>query len=137
VKRSWHQHSKRAPAWERTSAEGFVFDSKAELARWCELKLLQGAGEISNLVRQREFTLAFSGRPVLMRSGRYPNGRVCSYTADFSYTNAEGVVIVEEVKGFDTAESRLRRAVVEALYGIEIIVTGPASSKTPRKGAAA
>lgn len=137
MKRSWHQHSKRAPKLERTSSEGVVFDSKAELARWEELKILQRAGEISGLVRQQEFPLAFNGRAVLMRSGRYPNGRVCTYTVDFSYTTAEGVAVYEEVKGFDTPESRLRRAVVEALYGIEIIVTGAAASKTPRKRAAA
>jgi hypothetical protein len=134
--RPWHQNVRRSPAYERT-LDGVVFDSKAELARWRELKLMQSAGEISGLTRQREFILAFNGRPVLMRSARYPNGRVCKYTADFSYTTAKGVVTVEEHKGHDLPESRLRRAVCEALYGIEIIVTGPAASKTPRKKAAA
>ena len=135
--RSWHQRVKRSPASERTSSDGSVFDSKAELRRWEELKLLERAGEISGLTRQREFTLAFSGRPVLMRSPKYPNGKVCSYKVDFSYTDAQGVATFEEFKGHDTPESRLRRAVVEAIYGIEIIVTGPAASKTPRMGIAA
>ncbi len=133
--RSWHQRIKRSSAGERTSVEGFLFDSKAELLRWEELKLLQRDGEISSLDRQRVFTLAFEGRPVLIRSGRYPNGRVCTYTTDFCYFQGNRRVF-EEFKGHDTAESRFRRAVVEALYGIEIIVTGPAASKTPRKRAA-
>lgn len=130
--RSWHQRVKRSPASGRTSADGLVFDSKAELRRWEELKLLERAGEITCLDRQRVFTLAFEGRPVLIRSGRYPNGRTATYTADFVYFQGNKRIF-EEFKGHDTAESRFRRAVVEALYGIEIIVTGPAASKTPRK----
>lgn len=137
MKRAWHQNVRRAPASERTSADGIVFDSKAELRRWEELRLLQVAGEIRDLRRQCEFPLAFNGRAVLMRSPKYPKGRACSYTADFAYTiTSNGEPVWEEAKGFDTPESRLRRAVVEALYGIEIIVTGPAASKTPRKRAA-
>src|SRR5687767_7002985 len=103
--RSWHQRAKRSPASERTSADGLVFDSKAELRRWEELKLLERAGEISGLIRQQEFPLAFNGRAVLMRSGRYPNGRLCTYTVDFSYTDAKGVATFEEFKGHDTPES--------------------------------
>lgn len=137
MKRSWHQNVRRAPATDRTSVEGHVFDSKAELRRWEELRLLQQAGEISGLERQRRFDLACCGRPVLIRSARYPNGRACFYTADFVYLDRDGKPVVEEWKGHDSPESRLRRAVVEALYGIEIIVTGPAASKTPRKRAAA
>ena len=132
--RPWHQNVRRSPASERT-LDGVVFDSKGELARWCELKLLEKAGEIAGLERQREVKLVIDGRAVLMRSARYPNGRPCRYTADFAYFQA-GKRVLEEFKGFDNAESRLRRAVVEAIYGIEIIVTGPAASKTPRKVAA-
>lgn len=128
MKRSWHQNVKRSTAVERTSVEGFIFDSKAELRRWEELKLLQKAGEITGLERQREFPLAFNGRPVLIRSARYRNGRVCTYTVDFAYTTSHGQPIYEEFKGFDTSESRLRRAVVEALYDIKITVTGPAAT---------
>lgn len=130
--RAWHQNVKRSPAAARTSEEGFVFDSKAELGRWNVLKLLQRAGEISSLMRQRQFPLAFNGVPVKIRSKGYPNGRACVYTVDFVYFNASGVAVYEEFKGHDDDASRLRRAVVEALYGIEITVTGPAASKTPR-----
>lgn len=132
MKRSWLQNVKRSPPADRTSVEGHVFDSKAELARWETLKLLQRAGEIGELQRQQQFPLAFNGRPIKIRSKGFPNGRPCVYTVDFSYIDETGRPVYEEFKGFDNPEARLRRAVVEALYGIEIIVTGPAASKTPR-----
>lgn len=117
---------RRAPKDERT-IDGIAFDSKAEMNRWLQLKLLERAGEISQLERQRAFTLAFEGRPVKIRSARYPNGKICQYHADFTYIDKTGKLVVEECKGLDNEADRLRRAVVEALYGIEILVTGAAS----------
>ena len=38
-------------------ATGFKFDSKAEFIRWCELRLLEGAGKIRNLRRQVKYEL--------------------------------------------------------------------------------
>ncbi len=131
--KSWHQNVKRAPVAERT-VDGLVFDSKSEARRWSELRLLERAGEISDLERQKQFRLAFNGRPVMIRSKGFPNGRPCTYTLDFQYMLAKtGEIVFEEHKGMDTPEARLRRAVVEALYNIEIIVTGPAAINTPRK----
>lgn len=119
-----------APKAERT-VDGISFDSKSEMRRWLELRMLEKAGEIAALERQVEYVLAFNGRAVKTRSAGYPNGRVCKYHADFRYTAKDGRLVVEEHKGHDTEADRLRRAVVEALYGIEITVTGPAASKTP------
>lgn len=126
MKRSWHQAVKRSPASERTSQEGIVFDSKAELRRWEELKLLERAGTIKNLKRQHRLPLTINGRDVKIRSRGFPNGRPCVYTADFSYIDSTGREVFEEHKGVWTAEARLRIAVVEAMYGITITVTGAA-----------
>lgn len=110
-----------------------MFDSKAELRRWEELRLLQKAGEIAGLQRQFRIPLVFNGRAIKIRSARYPNGRECVYTVDFVYDDLQsGRAVYEESKGIDSAESRLRRAVVEALLGIEITVTGAAAGSTPR-----
>jgi hypothetical protein len=134
--RAWHQQVKRAPAAERT-VDGFVFDSKSEAKRWAELRLLERAGGIMNLTRQVAFPLMIDNRPVKIRSAGFPNGRPCVYTADFVYTvrraEDEYAEIVEEHKGHDDSASRLRRAVVEAIYGVEILVTGPAAKDTPRR----
>lgn len=135
--RSWHQRFKRATKAERTSADGETFDSKAELGYWAELQLRQKAGEIRDLRRQVKYALRVGGMPVLIRSKGYPNGRIAVYTLDFEYSDARtGALVRIEWKGHDTAESRLRRAIVEAIYGFEIIVMGPAAIGTPRVVAA-
>ena len=112
---------KRAPAATRT-IDGVVFDSKGEAKRWQELQLLERAGAISDLRRQVKYPLVIEGRPVLIRSEGYPNGRAATYTADFVYVE-NGRRMVEEFKGFDDDRSRLRRAVVEAIYQFQIRVT--------------
>jgi hypothetical protein len=101
--------------------EGMVFHSKGELRRWLELRLLERAGLIQLLRRQVPFPLVIDGKPIRIRSAGYPRGRACRYTADFAYIE-NGIRKVEEFKGMDDTASRLRRAVVEAIYGIEIEV---------------
>lgn len=128
--RAWHQQIKRAPAAERT-VDGIVFDSKSEAKRWAELMLMERGKEIFGLRRQVKIPLIVAGNPVKIRSAGFPNGRACVYTADFSYYSPNGLVY-EEHKGHDDPTARLRRAVVEAMYGIEIVVTGPAAAATPR-----
>lgn len=130
MKRSWHQNVKKSPAADRTY-DGEVFDSKAELKRWGELRVLELVGEISDLKRQVKFPLIINGRPVKIRSEGFPNGRACSYKLDFSYIDKAGTQIYEENKGHDLGDSRLRRAVVETIYQIEITVTGAAARNTP------
>lgn len=112
--------------------DGIKFDSQKEARRYQELKLLEKAGEIRNLQCHPKYPLEIDGRPIRIRSDRYPNGRTTSYTADFGYDEKSGVAfgiegvvqawepVVEDVKGFDTPASRLRRAVWEAIYGMEI-----------------
>lgn len=107
------------------------FDSKAEANRYRELVLLERANEIANLECQPVYPLEIprliDGKlqsvPVKIRSDKRPNGTRTKYTADFRYQDKRtGRQIVEDVKGVDTTASRLRRAVVEAIYGIEIVL---------------
>lgn len=86
-----------------------------------ELRLREHAGEISNLELQPKFKLGSDESPVLIRSKGYPNGRRASYKADFRYLE-KGKVVVEDAKGMDTPVSRLKRAIVEAQYGIRIVL---------------
>ncbi|MDE2232534.1 MAG: DUF1064 domain-containing protein [Patescibacteria group bacterium] len=111
--------------------DGMHFHSIAEAARWRELLLLQKAGKIYHLKRQVRYKLAIEGRPILIRSEGFPNGRQAVYTADFSYVENDEIV-VEEFKGRDSSESRFRRAVAEAIYGFTIRMTGAASYKKKR-----
>lgn len=70
---------------------------------------------------QPKFPLYIGDNPILIRSERYPNGRKASYRADFVYQDHDrNERVVEDVKGVDTSESRLRRAIVEAQYGVRV-----------------
>lgn len=130
--RAWHQNVKRARPEDR-SIDGVVFDSKSEARRWAELQMLESVGEISDLKRQVRLPLVINRRVVKIRSSGFPGGRPCVYTVDFKYRDRAGTERWEEHKGHDDPAARLRRAVVEAIYGIEIIVTGPAAKATPGK----
>ena len=92
----------------KTEVDGIVFDSKREAARYSELKLLQAAGEIRDLELQPEYELAVAGRVV----GKY--------IADFRYMDG-GRVVVEDAKGVRTDVYRLKKKMVEAIYGIKIL----------------
>ena len=73
--------------------DGEVFDSKKELQRYKELKLLEKAGEIQNLRRQVKYVLIPSQRI----DGKVVE-RECSYIADYVYEE-NGETVVEDVKG--------------------------------------
>lgn len=68
------------------------FDSKKEAARFQELRLLQRAGEITDLECQPKYEL----QPAFTRMGE--KHRAITYTADFRYIDKEGIEIVEDVK---------------------------------------
>lgn len=87
----------------KTTYDGITFDSKAEFHRYAQLKALESAGLIKDLVLQPRFDLIVNGV------------KVARYTADFEYS--EGLSrIVEEVKGHATPLNRLRYKLFKALY---------------------
>lgn len=94
----------------RTTVDGHNFHSKAEAARYLELKLLQKAGKIHHLHLQPRFPL-FIGDHL-----------ICTYVADFSYYEDE-TYIVEDVKGFHTQTYKLKKALLFALEGLTILET--------------
>lgn len=84
------------------------FDSKGEAKRYMQLRLLQRAGEISELRRQVVFplfTLTDLGKPV----------RFADYVADFVYTE-KGAKVIEDSKSRNgiTPEASLKLRVMEA-----------------------
>lgn len=91
---------------QKCSYDGMTFDSKRERDRYCELKLLQRAGKISDLRCQVEFLLIPERREpdTLGPRGGRRRGRViekaCCYIADFVYTDDKGNTVVEDVKGY-------------------------------------
>ena len=99
----------------KTYVDGIKFDSKREAERYGELKLLEKSGAITDLQLQVRFEL-------------YPK-HVCTgstvpasyYKADFVYTDAQtGKRVVEDAKGFKTAEYKRKKKQMRQRYGIEI-----------------
>lgn len=90
--------------------DGIVFDSKMEAARYNDLKLLEKAGEIESLIVHPVFPIVVNDTVI------------CRYIADFSYYEGEKK-IVEDVKGFKTRDYILKKKLVKAIYGIEILET--------------
>lgn len=74
--------------------DGMEFHSKKEGKRYEELKLMQGAGIISNLRCQVKYPLLPSQR----KDGKVVE-RGISYIADFVYEQ-DGNVVIEDVKGY-------------------------------------
>ena len=115
---------------KKVECDGYTFDSTKEMKRYCELKLLQRAGAISDLELQKEFELLPNQYCVEERYGK--NGkrlkdkqilleRRCVYKADFYYTdNDTGKKIVEDVKGFRTGEYLLKKKMLLYFYGLQI-----------------
>lgn len=100
------------------SEDGHTFASRREARRYTELKLLEEAGEISYLKLQPRFPLTAGGTPVVY----IKSNRQAVYVADFSYRRRGGELVVEDVKGKDTPLSKLKRAVLLAEKGIDVML---------------
>jgi hypothetical protein len=91
------------------------FDSKAELARWHELKLLQTAGQIRALRRQVRHRLVVNGE------------LVCEFVPDFEYLEDGRGIVTEDVKSPSTARNpayRIKKKLFEALYRRPVVEVG-------------
>ena len=91
-------------------SQGHIHDSKKEAARCNELTLLQKAGQISDMKQQVKFELIPS-----MKYDNMPNERQCIYIADFVYFK-DGVMFVEDTKGFKTPEYIIKRKLFKQKY---------------------
>jgi hypothetical protein len=78
---------------------------------------MEQAGEISDITCQPRYKLTAGGIPV-----RYESGRQAVYVADFWYKTSGGSVVVEDVKGYDTPLSKLKRALIEAELGFRVVI---------------
>ncbi len=92
-----------------TTSDGITHDSIREANRWCELKLLERAGKISDLQRQVKFELL----------PKQDGERAVYYIADFVYTE-DGKQVVEDAKGFRTKEYKLKKRMLLYFKGIKI-----------------
>ncbi len=102
---------------KRVCVDGVWFDSKGEYRRWCDLQLLEKAGEIVQLNRQVRIPLSVSLFPGVEH-------RVGYYVADFTYYTPGGAYVIEDFKGVKTDLYKWKKKHVKAQYGIDILETG-------------
>ena len=96
----------------RTEVDGIMFASAKEARRYSELRLLQRAGEITDLTRQPRYPIVIN------------DVKVCTYVADFSYLEKGAArVTVEDAKGFKTDIFNLKRKLMWAVHNIEVLIT--------------
>lgn len=87
------------------------YASKREAHRAWELNLLHSQGAISNLNEQVSYTL-------LPPCEGY--SKPLRYISDFTYVDTEGVVHVEDSKGFRTDVYKLKKRMMKQLLGIDV-----------------
>ena len=93
----------------KTEVDGMMFDSRKEANRYCELKLLEKAGEISNIETQVPFLLIpRQNNPITGKMIEKP----CGYIADFVYNDGKGNRIVEDTKGVRTDVYIIKRKLI-------------------------
>lgn len=90
------------------AADG-IFDSQKEYRRWCDLKILEKAGQIQALDRQVRYEL-------IPKMGK---NRPTTFIADFVYRE-KGKVVVEDAKGFRTEVYRIKKKLMAWVHKIDV-----------------
>ena len=107
----------------KTIVYGKVLDSKREARRYAELKLMEDAGEISDLRTQVKFELIPPQYEHYL-DGKKPKRkcveRACTYVADFVYLR-DGQEVIEDTKGFRTKEYVIKRKLMRYLLHKKIV----------------
>ena len=94
---------------KKTVVDGITFDSKREASRYNELKIAEKSGTITKLRLQVPFAIVV-------------NRIYCgSYVSDFVYLDRDGEEIIEDAKGVRSDLYKLKKKLVEALYGVAIV----------------
>ena len=93
---------------KKIRVDGILFDSLLEANRYGELKILERAGEVSDIKVHPVFPVEINGI------------HVCKVILDFAYTDRHGCTVYEDTKGNQTALSALKKKMVEAMYGIDV-----------------
>ena len=98
---------------KKTVVDGIQFDSAKEAKRYAKLRDMAEAGEIQGLCLQMPFELV----PSFECDGVKYRGM--KYVADFVYYR-DGKVVVEDCKGFKTAEYKLKKKLMAYINHVNI-----------------
>lgn len=93
----------------KVTIDGIIFHSQKEAQYYCGLKLKIKSGLIKSFDRQLPFVVVI-------------NDKKCfTYYSDFVVIDLDGNQTVIDVKGFRTPVYKLKKKIVEAYFGIEIL----------------
>lgn len=116
---------------EKITVDGMEFASKKEARRFTQLRLLERAGEISDLKTQVKFVLIPAQREpeTVGARGGVKKGKLlereCAYIADFVYKDNQGETVVEDVKGYKGGGAyelfKIKRKLMLYVHGIRIV----------------
>ena len=104
---------------KKTTVHGITFDSKWESERYLYLKSLEKAGRVKDLELQPRYNIMVNDQ------------KICAYVADFKYNkeSADGIWqhIVEDAKGVETPEFKLKKKLMKAVFDIDIYLSKKSS----------
>ena len=114
---------------KKVTVNGITYASQKEYRRFCELRLLERAGKVTDLQYQVKFVLIptqyerferYSAKTrKRLKDGIRTAEQEVSYIADFVYTQ-DGKQVVEDSKGFRTADYIIKRKLMLHVHGIKI-----------------
>jgi len=100
---------------KKTEFMGYKFDSKWEAERYGQLSSMALAGVVKDLQRQVKYEIVVN------------NYKICNYIADFVYIlvheNGKEEKIVEDAKGVQTTDFKLKMKLIKALFDIDIKIS--------------
>jgi Protein of unknown function (DUF1064) len=99
---------------KKVVVDGIKFDSKQESEYYLHLKELKAKGEILDFTLQPKFELQpkFTKRGILFKA--------IDYKADFHVWLPDGTDYVVDVKGFETADFKIKKKLFERKYPQEL-----------------
>lgn len=98
--------------------DGIKFDSKREMLRYLDLRILERVEDIFDLQVHPKYPITIGGIPIMVSSNQHNKwDRHLTYEADFEYIQ-DGDVVIEDVKmesGHRTGIYKLKRALMRAM----------------------
>jgi len=100
---------------KKTVVDGITFDSKWEAERYGQLKAMERGGLVTELELQVPYNIIVNDQ------------KICKYIADFRYKleHSDGTIedVVEDAKGVETPEFKLKKKLMKAVFNIEIYLS--------------
>ena len=125
---AWKHRKGNKYSNNKVTLDGIKFDSQREAQRYMELKMLEKAGEITDLELQKPFELVpakyeyyerYGKKGQRLKDGKLTIEQSVVYKADFAYKE-NGKLVIEDTKGMKTEAYIIKRKLMLHVHGIRI-----------------